>query len=171
MLLSKYDNVLRQLKNSDITQYRQFYADLKAVEGDGKIMRELATKFNFTEDQIKEFCDMTMKEYSAETIRQTKLFKEKPLETILIMCLFAGHGMINDGRQVLLINEFDKSKTFYKTIGAEENIRMAAQNFQNAYYVVIFACCREILLRSRHTGGMSKADIEQLLENERIRAK
>ena len=67
---------------------------------------------------------MTQKEYNAETIRQTKLFKEKPLETILILVLFAGHGMINDGRQVLLVNEFDKSKTFYKLIGAEENIRL-----------------------------------------------
>ena len=70
-----------------------------------------------------------------------------------------------------MINEFDKGKTFYKTIGAEENIRLAAQNFQNAYYVVIFACCREILLRSRHTGGMSKIEVEELLERERLRAK
>ena len=94
MLMSRYDNVLKQLKNSKITQYRQVYADLAAVKGDGRIMRKLAERFNFTEEQIKEFCEMTTKEYNAETIRQTKLFKEKPLETILIMCLFAGHGMI-----------------------------------------------------------------------------
>ena len=93
------------------------------------------------------------------------------MEIILMLCLFAGHGMIEDGRQVLLVNFFEKSKTFYKPIGAEELTRNQAQKFSNAYYVVIFACCREILLRSKHSGGTSKVEVEKLLIQERLRAK
>ena len=70
-----------------------------------------------------------------------------PNELVLIMCLFASHGMIREGRQVILINEFDKTAGFYKLLGVEENIRLAAKASNNAYYVCIFACCREILLR------------------------
>ena len=99
-------------------------------------------------------------EFSKEIFRQNSLLKDNPLETIFILCLFAGHGMIQDGRQILLVNEFDQGKSFYKTIGAEENIRNLAQNFSNAYLVVIFACCREILLRSTHSGGTSKVEVE-----------
>ena len=70
-----------------------------------------------------------------------------PNEIIFILSVFASHGMIRDGRQVILVNEYDKATGFYKLLGVEENIRMAARMNSNAYYVCIFACCREILLR------------------------
>ena len=37
---------------------------------------------------------------------------------------YSGHGMIRDGRQVMLLNEFDQYRGFYKMLGAEENVRM-----------------------------------------------
>ena len=70
-----------------------------------------------------------------------------PNELVFILCLFASHGMIRDGRQVILVNEYDKTTGFYNLLGVEENIRMAARMSSNSYYVSIFACCREILLR------------------------
>ena len=54
------------------------------------------------------------------------LFKKFPQETVLALSCFAGHGMIKDSRQVILVNEFDSSKGFYKIFGVEEIIRLLA---------------------------------------------
>ena len=88
-------------------------------------------------------------------VKLNKLYKENPLETILTLICYATHGMILDGRQIVLVNEFSKDKGFYKTFGAEENMRKAAQRFSSAYIVGIFACCREIFLVTQHSGGIS----------------
>ena len=45
------------------------------------------------------------------------------------MHCYAGHGMSKDGRQVLLINEYDSYNKFYKTVAVEIEIRNLA-NFQ-----------------------------------------
>ena len=58
--------------------------------------------------------------------RMKRLFKKHPHETILALFCYASHGMIQDGRQVILINEHSKMKGFYKIYGAEENMRTAA---------------------------------------------
>ena len=48
-----------------------------------------------------------------------RLLKKNPHETILALFCYASHGMIQDGRQVILINEHNKMKGFYKFFGAE----------------------------------------------------
>ena len=62
-LISKYDQVMKELKKSKKRKYRQFYNNLEAVNGDGKTFRKLASRFNFSEDQIKEFYELTLKDY------------------------------------------------------------------------------------------------------------
>ena len=66
----------------------------------------------------------------------------KPPVNYLVIFLFAGHGMIKDGSQVLLYNEFDEKTGFYKMFRAEKKIRQWAEIFPNAYLMGIYACCR-----------------------------
>ena len=54
--------------------------------------------------------------------------------------------MIQSGRQVILLNEFLSAKGFYKIFGVEENMRILAMKYPNAYIIVIYACCREIFM-------------------------
>ena len=63
--------------------------------------------------------------------------------------------MIQDGRQVILVNQINQSKGFYTMFGVEENVRNLAQMFKNSYNVVVYACCREIFLVASHYGGIS----------------
>ena len=63
--------------------------------------------------------------------------------------------MIQDGRQVILVNQINQSKGFYTMFGVEENVRNLAQMFKNSYNVVVYACCREIFLVASHCGGIS----------------
>ena len=57
-----------------------------------------------------------------------------------------------DGRQTVLINEFDHKTGFYKMWGIEANIRLLAKNNTNAYIIGLMACCREIFNTQRHCG-------------------
>ena len=45
--------------------------------------------------------------------------KAKPRKDYLIFYLFAGHGILRDGMQTLVLNEFDPQDKFYKTLQAE----------------------------------------------------
>ena len=98
-----------------------------------------------------------------------RLFKSLPEETVLALSCFASHGMIQDGRQVILLNEFFSSKGFYKIFGVEENIRLLAQKYPNAYLVVIFACCREIFMVAQHSGGISLAQVNEIKLAKKVR--
>ena len=89
-----------------------------------------------------------------------RLYKDNPHETILTLLCYATHGMIQDGRQVFLVNELAPNKGFYKIVGVEENMRKSALFNSNAYIVVIFACCREIFLVAQHCGGISLKQVE-----------
>jgi hypothetical protein len=59
------------------------------------------------------------------TIDLNRLFKSNPHEVVFALFCYACHGMIQDGRQVVLINEHSKVKGFYKLFGAEQNMRTA----------------------------------------------
>ena len=68
------------------------------------------------------------------------------------MFALAGHGIQLDGRQTILINEFDKRSGFYKMWSIETNIRNWASRNTNTYIIGLFACCREIFSTKRHCG-------------------
>ena len=69
--------------------------------------------------------------------------KKSPQEDYLVIHTFAGHGVQDQGTQWLLHNEYSKERQFYKMFGAENKLRMLAQEFQNSYQIGIFACCRQ----------------------------
>ena len=70
--------------------------------------------------------------------------KAKPPIKYLVICLFAGHGILKDGQQQILINEYDKKSGFYKLFMAEERLRAYARVYSNCYSVGVFACCRQL---------------------------
>ena len=78
--------------------------------------------------------------------------KTHPNETFLIIYALAGHGMQVNGRQVLLVNDFDKNTAFYRMWGVENDIRTSAKNNHNSYQIALFACCREIHSTQKHSG-------------------
>ena len=45
--------------------------------------------------------------------------KARPPESYLVIILFAGHGILKDGMQMLLYNEYDQATGFYKLLKAE----------------------------------------------------
>ena len=48
---------------------------------------------------------------------------KNPDRGYIVLSCFAGHGMLYEGKQVLLTNEYDSKKGFYKRINVEEGIR------------------------------------------------
>ena len=46
---------------------------------------------------------------------------------------------------------------------------MMAMRFSNAYLIVVFACCREIFLVSRHCGGISLSQVEEIKFAKKVR--
>ena len=55
--------------------------------------------------------------------------------------------------------------------GAEENQRIIARSFSNAYILGIFACCREIFLVTEHSGCISLAHKKELDYQRKMRDK
>ena len=80
------------------------------------------------------------------------------------MFLFAGHGMIKEGAQVLLYNEFDRKTGFYTMFKAEEMIRNMAAEFDNSYLMGIFACCRQIFNAEQLAGNYSHDQLGNVTE-------
>ena len=72
-----------------------------------------------------------------------KYSQAHPKEEILSLQTFACHGIISEGSQKVLINEFDQYGTFYQTVNVETSIRLNASRVPNVYFLLLFACCRE----------------------------
>ena len=93
-----------------------------------------------------------------------KHLQNTPEVNSFIFYCVAGHGMVAAGEQQLLINEYKKQTTFYKMVGIEADIRDMAKKFPNSYQVALIACCREVLSRDDHCGGIPQEKAQELLE-------
>ena len=49
----------------------------------------------------------------------------------------------------MVINEYDRSKGFYKLFMAESKLRDLAERYSNAYLIGIFACCRQLYIEDK----------------------
>ena len=65
-----------------------------------------------------------------------------PRVNYLIIWIFAGHGIVKDGMQSMLLNQFDSETKFYKMLAAEGMVRDLANRYPNAYMLAIFSSCR-----------------------------
>ena len=97
--------------------------------------------------------DATFRSTSKTLIKVKNLFKKNPEKSYAVIHLYASHGMIVSGRQVVLMNEFNKTSRFYKMLGVEQNVRDMARDHPNSFHLVFFACCREIFDYRKHCGG------------------
>jgi len=58
----------------------------------------------------------------------------------------------------MLLNEFNEDTRFYKTWEIESEIRDIACTYANSYSIGIFACCREVMVDSLHSGGFESRE-------------
>jgi hypothetical protein len=63
----------------------------------------------------------TFNQWRAVKIHISKRVTSNPDKGFLILSLFAGHGILKEGRQIVLTNEINKD--FYRHINAEADIR------------------------------------------------
>ena len=145
------------------------YGDLDAIKNDRDVFENLATQHCFERAEIRTIMEPVMKDLIQLNSELHRLFKSFPEKTVLALSCFASHGMIFNGRQVILLNEFDSARGFYKIFGVEEIIRLLAQKYPNAYLAVIYACCREIFMVAHHSGGISLAQVNEIKLAKKVR--
>ena len=58
----------------------------------------------------------TKAEFKKEWLKLGRLVREQEDTKFLVMFLFAGHGFVKQGRQILVTNEYDEVTKFYSTI-------------------------------------------------------
>ena len=94
----------------------------------------------------------------------SKMFKSSPKKKFLGLFLHAGHGMMRDGVQCFVLNQFQKKlpngQGYYYLQSVEIDIRNLSKQCKNAYIVAIFACCREIFIKDMHCTCFGKTKEE-----------
>ena len=165
--VTKFDQVYKLINNSG----KQFYADLPGIYNDLHNFMRILNRFEFGPDDIETLMNQKFKDLANMLLKIDRLLKSNPLETTLVFSCYASHGMIMDGRQVVLVNEYAQKNGFYRVFAAEENLRNIAQKYSNAYLVTIFACCREIHLISQHSKGISLKQFLEIEQEKKVRAK
>jgi hypothetical protein len=65
--------------------------------------------------------------------------KENKDEEILSIQMFAGNGVIENGRQNVLINKFNQKNSFYEMIGVELALRNKAKDVPNCFFLILDA--------------------------------
>ena len=135
-----------------------FLADILQAKKDCDDLRECFEKYNIRrEDQIYDLSnDPTEKEVKNTIMSITKKIQQgrdkTPRENYLVIFFFAGHGILKDGGQHVLYNEFNPRSKFYKTLNAEQQLRHMANKLPNSYIIGIFACCRQLYNAGDMTG-------------------
>jgi hypothetical protein len=167
--MSLYHEVYKQSKRF-LDRYVQAYGDLPGIFRDHRYFEKLVTRFGFSSDEFLSLIEPKTLDCCKMIQELNRLYRSNPYETVFALFCFSCHGMIQDGRQVILVNEYSKVKGFYQFFGAEENMRISALNFSNAYIVGFFACCREIFLVTQHSGCISLADKNEIYLKRRLQA-
>ena len=145
--MAKFDEVLYQDKSGNWVQKAP---DIPQAKQDCDDLRACFEKYNIRdEDQVLDLsCNPTLKEVNkAFSVIFQKLKAGKKASkkvNYLVIVFIAGHGVLKDGGQIILLNEFDRLNGYYKTYKIEVQLRWLAKNFPNSYIVGIFACCRQV---------------------------
>ena len=117
-----FDRVVRK------DNQRPYYTNLKTCKSDCKVMKKTLEKYRISDNDIQ--FDLTHSPTLAEVKKVFEEIKtllvngadEKPKVNFLVFLLFAGHGILKDGMQTLVLNEFD-DKSFYNLFKAEHEVR------------------------------------------------
>ena len=81
------------------------------------------------------------------------MFRKNPEKKYAVLHEYAGHGMAVEGKQVVILNEFSRTRKFYRWFGVEQNVRDMARDYPNSFHLVFFASCRENFNSKKHCGG------------------
>ena len=76
-----------------------------------------------------------------------------------VILLASGHGVMKDGQQELVLNEFDKRSEFYKLCPIERLLRNEPFKRSNVYTIGVFACCRQNYDRAGMTNLFQNAEL------------
>ena len=153
---SEFDAVWRRDEKGKIVQ---FMDNLPQCREDCSTLRFVMKRYQITDTGPDHKYNMdnnpTKSEYRDAMKDISKRARDHPDENFLVFYIIAGHGMVFNGKTILILNEFDPSESFYKYAEIEQQIRRLAYYHPNMYQVGFFACCREILNRNLHSGGFS----------------
>ena len=64
--------------------------------------------------------------------------------------MFAGHGMVHNGAQTVLVNELDPKTGYYRLLLVEQVMRAMSNNFKCSFHLAFLPCCREIYNKDKH---------------------
>ena len=67
----------------------------------------------------------------------------------LVIYHFLGRGILKDGFQCFVLNEYDEVNKTYKLLPAEQQIRTFAEKHPNSYNIAIFDCTRMLQIGSK----------------------
>ena len=113
--VSDFNQVVKLKKTSG----KSFYGNLDAITNDRKNFLKIMRTFEFRRVDTKVLMEPKIKNFTKLLPELSRLIKNKPNETVFIFSCYASHGMIMDGRQFILVNEFDSKRGFYKLFAAE----------------------------------------------------
>ena len=144
---TKFDKVGK--KDPVTGEFKQFFpVDLPEAQDDCETMRKVLDYYMIHDehDRVYNLTDPSEEEFFRVYYEIAKLLQEGKQNKInyLTIFLFAGHGIMKNGTQCLVLNEFDENTKFYKLLPAEDKIRLFGMSFQNSYNIAVFACCREL---------------------------
>ena len=103
------------------------------------------------------------KKIDKERSKLKKYIAGNPEEKILLVFAIASHGMQEAGKQVVVIDEYDKRMTFYKWWAIENDIRSISGRHRNSYTIALFGCCREIYSPKSHSGYVKGTLLQALV--------
>ena len=169
----KFDAVWRENQDGEVTQAM---GDLGSFcTRDIREMREALRFFQFCEDDELNLDSNPrwIKQINPSVQRIKKRMELNPEKYHVLAFIMAGHGMNFKGTQAVVLNEFCKSKGWYKFWAIEDDCRDIAKRYTNSYVLAVFACCRELYSQTKHHDGCAgpegKAIEHFRLKNEEIR--
>ena len=94
---------------------KQAIDDLDKCKEDCDTLEDAFSRFEFTDPgNIYRLHNPTSKQVRDVRLAVVKRIREHPEKKFVVVYLIAGHGIQINGQQTVVINEFDKSKRFYR---------------------------------------------------------
>ena len=75
--------------------------------------------------------------------------------------------MTESGKQVMVLNIYHPTRTFYDWYGVEHEVRTMAEKFKHTYTIALFGCCRTIFNSQKHSGYVKGTTIQGLVKFDR----
>ena len=101
------------------------FNNLPTTLDDCKAMRKAGLTYGFTDfgpdNMYKQEDNPTFNAWRKVKTNISKRCTQDPERGYIVLSCFAGHGMLKEGKQVVLTNEFEKG--FYKVLNVEADIR------------------------------------------------